>query len=143
MDHSIFSGIDLWVVGYAAGMGLLASILTTWKAHNLQSSNGRPLSSWLSAIPDTLIGMLIGVALGVLVAPRVGMLNNLSGVTLLAGLGGILGPKFWDLISSRGLNAVLSMVPGPLAPLAKALAAQNKEVEDGSKQQNPTSKPPV
>jgi hypothetical protein len=143
MQHSIFAGLDLWVVLYAAGMAFVASGLTTWRNRNAQRLKGLPLSSWLAAIPDTLVGMLIGTALGVFVPPHVPALNNLSGVTLLCGGGGILGPKFWDLISSKGLNAALSLVTGPLlGALAKALVAQNKDGDsDGSKQVPP--KPPT
>ncbi|WP_407543764.1 hypothetical protein Q0M94_28595 (plasmid) [Deinococcus radiomollis] len=142
MDHSIFSGLDLWVVYYASGMAFVTSGLTTWRARNAQRLKGLPLSSWLTAIPDTLAGMLIGTALGVFVPPHVASLDNLSGVTVLCGGGGILGPKLWDLISNRGLSAALSLLPGPLAPLAKALAAQNKDGDsDGSSQTPP--KPPL
>ena len=109
MQHNIFQGLDLWVVLYAAGMAFIASGLTTWRARNAQRLRGLPLSSWLTAIPDTLAGTFIGTALGVLVPPHVPALNNLSGITLLCGTGGILGPKFWDLISSKGLNAALSL----------------------------------
>ena len=137
MDHSIFAGLDLWVVGYAAGMALTASGLTTWRNRNAQRALGQPLSPWLSAIPDTLAGMLIGTGLGVFVPPYVHLLDNLSGVTMLCGGGGILGPKLWDLVSSKGLNVVLTSISGPLiGPLAKALAAQNKEAADG-KQPDP------
>jgi hypothetical protein len=132
MQHSIFAGLDLWVVLYAAGMAFVASGLTTWRNRNAQRLKGLPLSSWLA-----------GTALGVFVPPHVPALNNLSGVTLLCGGGGILGPKFWDLISSKGLNAALSLVTGPLlGALAKALVAQNKDGDsDGSKQVPP--KPPT
>ena len=143
MDHSIFSGLDLYTVKYAAGMAFAASGLPTWKARTAQLAQGLPLSSWLTALPDTLIGMLIGTAAGVFIPPHIPVLHNLSGVSALCGIGGILGPKLWDLISSRGLNALLSLVPGPiLGPLAKALAAQNKDGDsDGSKQIPP--KPPL
>ena len=138
MDHSIFSGLDLYVVLYAAGMAFVASGLTTWRNRNAQRLQGLPLSSWLTAIPDTLAGMLIGTAAGVFVPPHAPILDNLSGVTILCGGGGILGPKLWDLVnSSRGLNAALSLLPGPLAAFTKALAAQNKEVGPNDKKQDP------
>ena len=137
MDHSIFSGLDLYTVKYAAGMAFMVSGLNTWRNREAQRLKGARLSSWLSAIPDTLAGMLIGTGLGVLVPPHVPLLENFSGVTVLCGIGGILGPKFWDLISSKGLNAALSLVPGPLAPFAKALAGQNKEVETNDQNQHP------
>jgi hypothetical protein len=144
MQHSIFAGLDLWVVLYAAGMASFISILTTWRARNSLRARGLPLdTSWLTAIPDTLAGALVGTFAGVLIPPHVPILDNLSGVTALCGGGGILGPKLWDLISSKGLNALLLTVSGPiLGALAKNLAAQNKDGDsDGSKQAPP--KPPV
>ena len=143
MDHKIFAGLDPYVVVYAAAMALMISVLETWRNRNAQRAMGLPLSSWKSAIPETLIGMLIGTFLGVFVAPHVPILNNLAGVTGMCGAGGILGPKLWALFSNRGLNAALSMVPGPvLGTFAKALAAQNKEVVPDDKKQD-AGKPPL
>lgn len=126
MATGIFASLDVWVVGYAAGMALVASGLTIWRARNAQRVQGLlPLTHFASAVPDTLTGMFVGTFLGVLGPEFWKTLNNLSGISVLAGLGGILGPKFWDLLSSKGMNVMLNAIPGPIG---KALAAQNTTV---------------
>lgn len=120
---SIFASLDLWVVGYAAGMALVASGLTIWRARNAQRLQGLlPLTHFGGAIPDTLTGMVVGTFLGVLGPGIWKTLDNLTGISLLAGLGGIVGPKLWDLLSSKGLGIALNAIPGPIG---KALAAAN------------------
>ena len=96
MDHKIFAGLDPYVVLYAAAMAFVASGLNIWQERNAQRVQGLPLSSWLSGIPDTLIGMFFGTALGVFVPPHVPLLNNLSGVTAIVGGVGIGGRRRRD-----------------------------------------------
>jgi hypothetical protein len=109
MDHSIFNGLDLWVVLYAA---------------------------WLTAIPDTLTGAAVGTGLAVLI-PRVWHpADNFTGVSLLAALGGIAGPRLWDFVSSEsGFKAMLYILGNTAAPLlGKFLATQKKDGDaDGNK----------
>ncbi|GGR39748.1 hypothetical protein [Deinococcus ruber] len=143
---SIFKHLDWSVVLYAAGMATLMSLLLTLRARNLQRAAGLPLSPWPTMIPDTLIGTVTGVLLAVGVPLLYKPLNTFSGVGLLAGAGGALGPKIWDLISARGLNLGLtwlaSSVAGPLAALAAKAAAKDGD-SNGTQQTPPPSPPPT
>lgn len=141
MDHSIFKGLDLWVVAYAAGMALVASWLTTVRAREAQRRQGLPLSSWLTTIPDTTTGAVVGTLLAILV-PRVwAPADNFTGVSLLAALGGIAGPRLWDFASSeRGFKSMLYALGNTAAPLlGKFLAAQPKESDTDGR--NPPTPP--
>jgi type IV secretory pathway VirB2 component (pilin) len=143
MTQSIFAGLDLWVIAYAASMALVASLLTTVRAREAQRRQGLPLSSWLTTIPDTATGAVVGTLLAVIV-PRVwAPANNFTGVSLLAALGGIAGPRLWDFASSeRGFRSMLYALGNTAAPLlGKFLAAQPKEGDTDGRNPPPPSAP--
>ncbi len=147
MQHNIFTGLDLWVVLYAAAMALVASLLTTSRARNVQRLRGLPLSSWWTTLPDTGAGALVGTLAAVGVPRLIPALDNFTGVSLLAAGGGILGPKFWDLVSSDNalksiLLALAQAISGPLGKLVASASAQQPKKDgdtDGSNQAPPTS----
>ena len=132
MDHSFFAGLDLWVVLYAACMALVASWLTTLRARQAQRRQGLPLSSWLTAIPDTVTGAVVGTGLAVLVPKVWHPADNFTGVSLLAALGGITGPRLWDFTSSeQGFKSMLYALGNTLVPLlGKFMASQPKKDGD-------------
>ncbi|ULH17332.1 hypothetical protein MF271_19270 (plasmid) [Deinococcus sp. KNUC1210] len=144
-QHSIFQGLDLSVILYAAGMAALISVLTTWRSRNAQRARGLPLSPWLTVIPDMLIGTITGVIFALVGPVLYKPLHSLAGITTLAGAGGVLGPKIWDLISARGLDLGLtwlaSAVAGPLAALATRAAAKDGD-SNGTKPTPPPPTPP-
>lgn len=136
MQHNIFAGLDLWVVLYAAAMALVASLLTTSRMRNAQRLRGLPLSSWWTTLPDTGAGAFVGTLAAVAVPKFVPAFDNFTGVSLLAAGGGILGPKFWDLVSSDNalksiLVALAQAATGPLGKLVASAAAQQQPKKDG------------
>lgn len=140
---NIFDGLDLWVVAYAAGMALLASLVTTARARQAQRLSGLPLSGWWTTLPDTAAGCVVGTfaALG---GPHfLAALNNFTGITFLAAFGGISGPRVWDWLSSEaGVRKVtgllLQAASGSLAKLAAAQAAPKERDNNGSNQNPPS-----
>lgn len=124
MDNNIFSGLDWVNVGYSAFMATLIGVLHTWRTRNQQAARRRKLSPWRAVIPDVLIGTVTGTLLSTGLPPHFPQLDNFTGVSTLAGVGGLLGPKLWDLVSSNGLNVLLdyvaSAIAGPLGNWAKA-----------------------
>lgn len=141
MDRSIFAELDPWVILYAAGMAMIASLVTTYRTRNAQRLRGQPLSPWATILPDVITGMLVGT-FGALLVPRWWhVLNNFTGVSILAGGGGIIGPALWDLFSRAGLNALLTALSNTAAgPLARYLAQQQK---DGAKDDQQSPPPPA
>ncbi|MDO4264604.1 MAG: hypothetical protein Q4C67_10445 [Deinococcus sp.] len=125
---SPFAAVDLRVVAYAAFMSALISVLMTARARNAQAARGLPLTPWRTLIPDVGIGALTGTLLALGVPPHVPWLNTVSGIGFLAGAGGVLGPKLWDLLSKDGVGLLLgylgSTLAGPLASLAEAAQAK-------------------
>ena len=140
MDRSIFAGLDLNVILYAAGMAMIASFVTTYRARNAQRLRNRPLSPWGTVLPDVIAGTLVGAFAALLVPSWFKSMNNFTGVSILSGGGGIIGPAVWDLFSRSGLNALLSFLSNTAAgPAARYLAQQQK---DGSRDdQNPPNPP--
>lgn len=124
MDNNIFSGLDWVNVGYSAFMATLIGVLHTWRTRNQQAARRRKLSPWRAVIPDVLIGTFTGMLLSTGIPPHLEKLDNFTGVSMLAGVGGVLGPKIWDLVSSNGLSLLLdyaaSAITGPLGNWAKA-----------------------
>lgn len=124
MEQNIFDGVDLEVVAYAAFMSTLISLVMTMRERNKQRLTGLPLSPWSTVLPDTIIGLLTGVGLALTIPRAAPIFNNITGVGFLAGFGGIVGPKLWDLISTNGLGiglkALAGSLAGPLGQLAKA-----------------------
>ena len=141
MDRSIFSELDVLVILYAAGMAMIASLVTTYRARNAQKLRNQPLSPWATVLPDVIAGTLVGVFAALLVPQWWKALNNFTGVSILAGGGGIIGPAVWDLFSRSGLNALLTLLSNTAAgPAARYLAQQ----KDGSRDdQNPPNPPPA
>ena len=140
MDRSIFAGLDLNVILYAASMAMLASLVTTYRARNAQRLRNKPLSPWGTVIPDVIAGTLVGAFAALLVPQWFKALNNFTGVSILSGGGGIIGPAVWDLFSRAGLNALLSALSNTAAgPLAKYLAQQ----KEGAKDDQQTPPPPA
>ena len=141
MDRSIFAGLDLNVILYAAGMAMVASLVTTYRARNAQRLRNKPLSPWGTVLPDVIAGTLVGAFAAVLGPSWFKVLNNFTGVSILAGGGGIIGPAVWDLFSRSGLNALLSFLSNTAAGPAARYLAQQKE-EGAKDDQNPQNPPP-
>ena len=142
MDRSIFADLDPWVILYAAGMALIASLVTTYRTRNAQRLRGHPLSPWATILPDVIAGTLVGTFAALLVPSWFKALGNFTGVSILAGGGGILGPAVWDLFSRSGLNALLAFLSNTAAgPAARYLAQQQKE--DGAKDDQQKNPPPT
>lgn len=146
---SPFTGLDLQVVAYAAFMSTLVSILMTARTRNAQSARGLPLTPWRTLIPDVLIGTITGTLLALGLPPHFPWLNNVSGIGFLAGAGGVLGPKLWDLISRDGMGLLLgylsTALAGPLSTLAEAAqakAAPTTPTEAGDHDEDPQHRPP-
>lgn len=140
MDRSIFAGLDLNVILYAAGMAMIASLVTTYRARNAQRLRNHPLSPWGTVLPDVIAGTLVGAFAALLMPRWFASLNNFTGVSILSGGGGIIGPAVWDLFSRAGLNALLAALSNTVAgPLTKYLAQQQK---DGTNDDQQTPPPP-
>lgn len=119
---SLLQNVDWLILGYAAGMATLMSILVTLRARNQQAATGKPLSSWASVIPDTLLGGLIGVMFALFIPELVKSLKTFSGITLLAGVGGVLGPRVTDWIGLHGLEAALDWAASGAGKFSQAVA---------------------
>ena len=142
MDRSIFAELDPWVILYAAGKAMIASLVTTYRTRNAQRLRGHPLSPWATILPDVIAGTLVGTFAALLVPRWWHALNNFTGVSILSGGGGILGPAIWDLFSRAGLNALLTFLSNTAAgPAARYLAQQQKE--DGVKDDQQKNPPPA
>jgi hypothetical protein len=136
---SIFAAFDPWVALYAAVMATLISLLLTGRARNAQRALGLPLSSWWAVIPDTGLGTLLGTGAALWLPQIWPVLNTITGVGLVAGVGGVLGPKFWDVVRSRGLDLLLDLLAVTVAgPVSKVLASRQKGGD-----QNGNSPPPA
>ena len=143
MDRSIFSELDVLVILYAAGMAMIASLVTTYRARNAQRLRNQPLSPWGTVLPDVIAGTLVGAFAALLVPLWFKAAGNFTGVSILAGGGGIIGPAVWDLFSRSGLNALLSFLSNTAAgPAARYLAQQQKEGRDDQNPPNPPSATP-
>jgi hypothetical protein len=127
---SLLAGVDWMVIAYAAGMATLMSVLVTLRARNLQQAAGNPLSSWVSVIPDTLLGGLIGVMFALLIPEFVKALKTFAGVTLLAGVGGVLGPRVTDWVGLHGMETVLDWAASGAGKFSEAVA-KRRSVEGG------------
>lgn len=145
MDHqNIFDNVDLEVVAYAAFMSILISLVMTMRERNKQRLTGLPLSPWSTVLPDTIIGLLTGVGLALTIPRASPMFNNITGVGFLAGFGGIVGPKLWDLISTNGLGIGLKALAGSLAgPLGKLAQAAQEAAVNPPPVPPPVPSPPV
>lgn len=131
MQTSVLSGVDWLAVGYAFGMATLWSLLTTARARNIQRSLGKPLSPWTALIPDTLIGGLIGGFACIIVPHFYPPAGELWGLSLLAGVGGTLGPRITDWVQEKGLETLLRWAAGSSVKLLETLAAK-KGGSDGN-----------
>lgn len=134
---SILAGVDWQVLAYAAGMAAIMSLLTTLRARRLQHEAGVPLSSWMSLIPDTLLGGIIGAAFAVAIPEYIKPLKTFVGTFVLAGLGGILGPRVTDWISANGLDTLLDYLGSGAGRLSKAVAGRKGGGHDGGKTDGP------
>ena len=131
---SLLADVDWPVMVYAAGMATLMSVLVTLRARNLQRAAGQPLTGWTAVIPDTLLGGLIGVMFALAVPELVKSLKTFAGVTLLAGVGGVLGPRVTDWVALHGIDIALDWLSGGTGRLAQAAARRRAEkggVDDG------------
>ena len=124
---SLLAGVDWLVVGYAFGMATLMSVLVTLRARNLQRAAGQALTSWSAIIPDTLLGGLIGVMFALAVPELVKSLKTFAGVTLLAGVGGVLGPRVTDWVALHGIDIALDWIGSGAGRLAQAVAKRREE----------------
>jgi hypothetical protein len=128
--------VDWLVVAYAFGMATLMSVLTTLRARNLQHVAGQPIPSWGAIVPDTLLGGLIGFMAAVIAPEVVKSLHTFAGVTLVAGVGGTLGPKLTDWIGSNGLDVLLDWLAGRAGGLASAIRKRKGESDDADGENN-------
>lgn len=135
---SVFAGLDLGTVLYAAFMATLISLVMTLRERNRQAAQQLPLTPWRTAVPDTILGTVTGTAFALgfpMVWPS---LHNVVAVGVLAGAGGVLGPKVWDLISTNGLQvglqAIAESAAGPLAKLARAAATASAPKTGGGQE---------
>lgn len=133
---SLLHSVDWLVVAYAFGMATLMSVLTTLRARNLQQIAGQPIPSWGALVPDTLLGGVIGFMAAVIAPEIVKSLHTFAGVTLVAGVGGTLGPKLTDWIGSNGLDVLLDWLGSRAGGLASSIKKRQEERDDDSKDQN-------
>ncbi|MDV6376356.1 hypothetical protein [Deinococcus arenicola] len=112
MTQSIFAGLDWGLVIYAALMAAVMSTMMTLRARNAQRAAGQTLTPWTTLIPDTVVGMITGTALALGVPDLVPRLGSISGITLLAGAGGVLGPQVWDLVVRDGRGLLVRWLAG-------------------------------
>lgn len=140
-SDSLLAGVDWLVIGYAAGMATLMSVLVTLRARNQQAFAGQPLPGWSTLIPDTLLGGVVGT-IAALVLPEVfAALRTFAGVSLIAGVGGVIGPKLVDWVSARGVGVLLTWVGGMGGKLSEAVAAEQQRKDgggDGGNDENST-----
>ncbi|MDP9763830.1 hypothetical protein [Deinococcus enclensis] len=133
---SLLHSVDWLVVAYAFGMATLMSVLTTLRARNLQQIAGQPIPSWGAIVPDTLLGGVIGFMAAVIAPEVVKSLHTFAGVTLVAGVGGTLGPKLTDWIGSNGLDVLLDWLGSRAGGLASSIRKRQEGRDDDSKDQN-------
>lgn len=133
---SLLHSVDWLVVAYAFGMATLMSVLTTLRARNLQQIAGQPIPSWGAIVPDTLLGGVIGFMAAVIAPEVVKSLHTFAGVTLVAGVGGTLGPKLTDWIGSNGLDVLLDWLGSRAGGLASSIKKRQEGRDDDSKDQN-------
>ena len=133
---SLLHSVDWLVVAYAFGMATLMSVLTTLRARNLQRVAGQPIPSWGAIVPDTLLGGVIGFMAAVIAPEVVKSLHTFAGVTLVAGVGGTLGPKLTDWIGSNGLDVLLDWLGSRAGGLAASIKKQQEGRDDDGKDQN-------
>ena len=124
---SLLAGVDWPVMVYAAGLATLMSVLVTLRARNLQRAAGQPLTSWSTVIPDTLLGGLVGVMLATIAPEVYKPLRSFAGVTLLAGVGGVLGPRVTDWVGTHGMETALDWIGSGAGRLAQAVARRRRE----------------
>ena len=138
---SLLAGVDWRVMAYAAGMATLMSVLVTLRARNLQRAAGHPLTSWSTVIPDTLLGGLIGVIAAIVIPELYRPLRTFAGVTLLAGVGGVLGPRVTDWVAQRGLDTLLDWAASGAGRWSQAVAQRRRpgggEADGNSDNPNP------
>ena len=127
---SLLHSVDWLVVGYAFGMATLMSVLTTLRARNQQAAAGLPCPSWAAIIPDTLLGGLIGFMAAVTAPEVVKSLNTFAGVTLVAGVGGTLGPRITDWIGNNGLDVLLDWLGNRAGALGTAINKRKEGRDD-------------
>jgi len=134
LQHNIFEGLDLWVVLYAAGMALLASLLTRTRERQAQQRRGLPLTPWPTTLPDTGTGTLVGTMLALTIPGFWPVLHNFTGISLLTAFGGIAGPRLWDMVSSdSGIKSILvALAQAATGPLGKFISAQQPKKDGDS-----------
>lgn len=128
---SLLSGVDWKVVGYAFGMGTLMSILITLRARAQPLPPGQTRPGWATLIPDTLLGGIIGVIFALGGPELFRALRSFLGVTILAGVGGILGPKLTDWVSLNGLDTLLDFAGGGADRFSKAISRRRAAQGEG------------
>lgn len=133
---SLLHSVDWLVVAYAFGMATLMSVLTTLRARNLQQIAGQPIPSWGAIVPDTLLGGVIGFMAAVIAPEVIKSLHTFAGVTLVAGVGGTLGPKLTDWIGSNGLDVLLDWLGSRAGGLASSIRKRQEGRDDDNKDQN-------
>lgn len=133
---SLLHSVDWLVVAYAFGMATLMSVLTTLRARNLQHIAGQPIPSWGAIVPDTLLGGVIGFMAAVIAPEVVKSLHTFAGVTLVAGVGGTLGPKLTDWIGSNGLDVLLDWLGSRAGGLASSIKKRQEGRDDDGKDES-------
>ncbi|PJI52968.1 hypothetical protein CTI14_35090 [Methylobacterium radiotolerans] len=87
-------------------------------------------------MPDTLLGGVIGFMAAVIAPGGLKSLHTFAGVTLVAGVGGTLGPKLTDWIGSNGLDVLLDWLGSRAGGLASSIKKRQEGRDDDSKDQN-------
>ncbi|AWT34505.1 hypothetical protein DM785_02300 [Deinococcus actinosclerus] len=130
---SLLAGVDWLVVGYALGMATLMSVLTTLRLRNEQhlAQPDAPVPGWWTLIPDTLLGGVVGTLAALFLPEVFPVLKTFAGLSLSAGVGGILGPRLVDWVGSNGVDTLLSYVGSGAGRLARAVEKRREAGGDG------------
>ncbi|MFC4637004.1 hypothetical protein [Deinococcus hohokamensis] len=145
MTENIFSGVDWHAVAFASGVGVVWSLVLTWRARNAQALRNLPLTPWRTVLPDTVVATFTGTVSALFVPTLAPALKTFAGVALLAMGGAAVGPKLWAFVSRNGFDTLIdfaaSSASGPLQKLAQA-AAKRKD-GDPQHESQPLDAPPA
>lgn len=135
--QGLFASLDWQVIAYAASMSAVSSFFSLLRARNNQISAGLPVSSWMTIFPDVALGTLVGTVAALAIPQWFKPLNTYVGILLIAGVGGVLGPKITDSLSQNGVGVLLDYLGSGAGRLSKAIAAKKGD-DNGGKDNDPT-----